>query len=95
MKKLCPECKKVKDVSEFKDNLCKECTPLPTFEPRVMSEEEKEFERHIDDDYNVISHFYKAKTKHPNIPFYLRDEMGNTCEFGWSLIYQYIENCNQ
>ena len=60
-----------------------------------MSEEEKEFERHIDDDYNVISHFYSAKTKHPNIPFYLRDEMGNTCEFGWSLIYQYIENCNQ
>ena len=61
----------------------------------AMSEEEKEFERHIDDDYNVISHFYSAKTKHPNIPFYLRDEMGNTCEFGWSLIYQYIENCNQ
>ena len=27
--------------------------------------------------------------KHPNIPFYLYDEMGTiSCEFGWSLIYE-------
>jgi hypothetical protein len=29
---------------------------------------------------------------HPNIPFFLQDEMGNTYEFGWSLIYEYISN---
>jgi len=31
---------------------------------------------------------------HPNIPFYLQDERGQTYEFGWSLIYQYISNIN-
>ena len=29
---------------------------------------------------------------HPNIPFYLQDERGQTFEFGWSLIYEYISN---
>ena len=31
--------------------------------------------------YNVISHFYRAKRMHPClIPFYLRDERGDTFE---------------
>ena len=60
-----------------------------------MSEEELEIERHIDDDYNVISHYYSAKRRHPNIPFYLQDERGNTYEFGWSLIYEYIDKLNR
>ena len=51
-----------------------------------------EKERHIDDDCNVVSHYYHAKTLHPNIPFYLQDEKGDNYEFGWSLIYQYIAN---
>ena len=51
-----------------------------------------ERERHIDDDCNVVSHYYHAKTLHPNIPFYLQDEKGDNYEFGWSLIYQYIAN---
>ncbi len=51
-----------------------------------------ERERYIDDDCNVVSHYYHAKTLHPNIPFYLQDENGETFEFGWSLIYQYISN---
>ena len=51
-----------------------------------------EKERYIDDDCNVINHYYKAKTLHPDIPFYLQDENGETFEFGWSLIYQYISN---
>ena len=55
-----------------------------------MTEEELEKERHIDDDCNVVSHYYRAKRIHPNIPFYLQDEKGQTFEFGWSLIYQYI-----
>ena len=59
-----------------------------------MTEEELEFEREIDDDYNVISHYYSAKRRHPNIPFYLRNERGNTYEFGWNLIYDYISRVN-
>ncbi len=57
-----------------------------------MTEEELEKERHIDDDCNVVAHYYRAKMMHPNIPFYLQDERGNTYEFGWSLIYEYISN---
>ena len=57
-----------------------------------MTEEELEIERRIDDDCNVVAHYYRAKMMHPNIPFYLQDEQGNTYEFGWSLIYQYILN---
>ena len=59
-----------------------------------MTEEELEEERRIDD-YNVINHYYKAKRLHPNIPFYLQDERGETFEFGWSLIYQYIAKLTQ
>ena len=44
----------------------------------------------IDDDYNVINHYYRAKRLHPTIPFYLQDENGQTFEFKWDLIYQYI-----
>ena len=57
-----------------------------------MTEEQLEKERCIDDDYAVISQFYTAKRRYPTIPFYLRDESGNTFEFDWSLIYQYIGN---
>ena len=57
-----------------------------------MTEEELEIERRIDDDCNVVAHYYRAKMMHPNIPFYLQDEQGNTYEFGWSLIYQYTGN---
>ena len=60
-----------------------------------MTEEELEEERRFDDDYNVINHYYKAKRLHPNIPFYLQDERGETFEFGWSLIYQYIAKLTQ
>jgi len=58
----------------------------------MMTEEQLENERRIDDDCYVISHYYTAKVKHPNIPFYLQDEQGNTYEFGWSLIYDYTTN---
>ena len=51
-----------------------------------------EEQRCIDDDYEVVNQYYRAKRLHPNIPFYLQDEMGNTFEFGWSLIYEYISN---
>ena len=57
-----------------------------------MTEEELEKERWIDDDYAVVSQFYTAKRRHPNIPFYLQDERGQTFEFGWALIYQYLGN---
>ena len=57
-----------------------------------MEDSVLEKERWIDDDCNVINHYYKANTLHPNIPFYLQDENGETFEFGWSLIYQYISN---
>ena len=60
-----------------------------------MTEQELEEERRIDDDYNVINHYYKAKRLHPNITFYLQDERGETFEFGWSLIYQYIAKLTQ
>ena len=61
----------------------------------MMSEEEKEEQRRIDDDQNVVNHYYAAKRMHPNIPFYLQDEMGNTYEFKWELIYQYIDKLTQ
>ena len=54
----------------------------------MMTDEEREEQRRIDDDYNVVNHYYRAKMMHPNIPFYLQDEMGNTYEFKWELIYQ-------
>ena len=57
---------------------------------KIMDEELLEKEREIDDAYNVINHYYRAKRMHPNIPFFLQDEMGNTYEFKWDLIYQYI-----
>jgi len=59
-----------------------------------MSDEELEHERWIDDDYEMINQFYKAKRMHPNIPFYLQDENGDTYEFKWDLIYQYISKSN-
>ena len=59
---------------------------------RDMTEKELEKERWIDDDCAVVSQFYTAKRLHPNIPFYLQDQNGETFEFGWSLIYQYIAN---
>ena len=55
-----------------------------------MNENELENERWIDDDYEMISQFYTAKRMHPNIPFYLQDENGETFVFVWDLIYQYI-----
>ena len=55
-----------------------------------MNENELENERWIDDDYEMISQFYTAKRMHPNIPFYLQDENGETFVFGWDLIYLYI-----
>ena len=61
----------------------------------TMTDEEREEQRRIDDDYNVVNHYYRAKMMHPNIPFYLQDEMGNTYEFKWELIYQYIDKLTQ
>ena len=61
----------------------------------MMSDEEREEQRRIDDDYNVVNHYYIAKRTHPNIPFYLQDEMGNTYEFKWELIYPYIDKLTQ
>ena len=60
-----------------------------------MNENELENERWIDDDYEMISQFYTAKRMHPNIPFYLQDENGETFVFGWDLIYQYIKNLTE
>ena len=60
-----------------------------------MNENELENERWIDDDYEMISQFYTAKRMHPNIPFYLQDENGETFVFGWDLIYQYIAKLTQ
>ena len=45
-----------------------------------MTEQELEQERRIDDDHAVVAHFYAAKRRYPNIPFYLQDERGNTFE---------------
>ena len=53
-----------------------------------------EKERYIDDDCNVINHYYTAKRVYPNLPFYLQDENGDNYEFKWDLIYQYIGNIN-
>ena len=55
-----------------------------------MNENELENERWIDDVYEMINQFYTAKRMHPNIPFYLQYENGETFVFGWDLIYQYI-----
>jgi len=60
-----------------------------------MTEDQLEREREIDDDYSVVSQFYSAKRRYPNIPFYLQDENGDTYEFGWDLIYQYIAKLTQ
>ena len=62
---------------------------------RTMDEELLEAERWIDDDYEMISQFYTAKRMHPDIPFYLQDENGETFVFGWDLIYQYIKNLTE
>ena len=51
-----------------------------------MNENELENERWIDDDYEMINQFYTAKRMHPNIPFYLQDDNGETFVFGWDLI---------
>ena len=59
-----------------------------------MNEKQLEEQRCIDDDYNIINHYYGAKRRHPTIPFYLQDERGQTFEFKWDLIYQYIANIN-
>ena len=53
-----------------------------------------EKERYIDDDCNVINHYYTAKRVYPNLPFYLQDENGDNYEFKWDLIHQYIGNIN-
>ena len=52
-----------------------------------MTEQELERERCVDDDYEVVNNYYRAKYWHPNIPFYLQDENGDAYEFGWKLIY--------
>ena len=57
-----------------------------------MTEEELEKERWIDDDYAVVSQYYTARRMYTDMPFYLQDERGQTFEFGWSLIYDYISN---
>ena len=57
-----------------------------------MEDSVLEKERWIDDDINVVNHYYRAKMLHPDIPFYLQDENGDNYEFGWTLIYQYIRN---
>ncbi len=54
-----------------------------------------EEQRCIDDDYEVVNQYYRAKRLHPNIPFYLQDEKGETYVFGWDLIYQYIGKLTQ
>ena len=62
---------------------------------KIMNEEVLEEERWIDDDYEMISQFYTAKRMHPDIPFYLQDEKGETFVFGWDLIFQYITKLTQ
>ena len=62
---------------------------------KTMDEELLEAERWIDDDYEMISQFYTAKGMHPDIPFYLQDENGETFVFGWDLIFQYIAKLTQ
>ncbi len=60
----------------------------------TITNEELERQRWIDDDYEMINQFYMAKRLHPTIPFYLQDEDGETYQFGWDLIYQYIAKLN-
>ena len=62
---------------------------------KIMDKDWLESERWVDDDYEMISQFYTAKRRHPNIPFYLQDERGQTFVFGWDLIYQYIGKLTQ
>ena len=62
---------------------------------KIVNEELLEEERWIDDDYEMISQFYTAKRMHPNIPFYLQDEKGETFVFGRDLIFQYITKLTQ
>ena len=62
---------------------------------KIVNEELLEEERWIDDDYEMISQFYTAKRMHPDIPFYLQDENGETFVFGWDLIFQYIAKLTQ
>ena len=62
---------------------------------KTMDEDLLEAERWIDDDYEMISQFYTAKRMHPDIPFYLQDENGETFVFGWDLIFQYIAKLTQ
>ena len=62
---------------------------------KTMDEELVEAERWIDDDYEMISQFYTAKRMHPNIPFYLQDENGETFVIGWDLIFQYMAKLTQ
>ena len=62
---------------------------------KTMDEELLEAERWIDDDYEMISQFYTAKRMHPNIPFYLQDENGETFVFGGDLIFQDIAKLTQ
>ena len=62
---------------------------------KTMDEDLLEAERWIDDDLEMISQFYTAKRMHPNIPFYLQDEKGETFVFGWDLIFQYIAKLTQ
>ena len=61
----------------------------------MMTEEELEKERWIDDDCAVVSQYYTARRMYPNMPFYLQDENGKTYEFKWDLIYQYIGKLNE
>ena len=62
---------------------------------KIVNEELLEEERWIDDDYEMISQLYTAKRMHPDIPFYLQDEKGETFVFGWDLIFQYITKLTQ
>ena len=62
---------------------------------KIVNEELLEEERWIDDDYEMISQFYTAKRMHPDIPFYLQDENGETFVFGWDLIFQYMAKLTQ
>jgi hypothetical protein len=62
---------------------------------KIVNETQLELERHYDDDCEVVNHYYIAKKMHSDIPFYLQDENGETFEFGWNLIYQYIAKLTQ
>ena len=53
-----------------------------------MTEGEIERERCVDDDYNVINHYYRAKYWHPNIPFFLQDEKGESY-YGTNKLYRF------